>query len=81
MTPTSILYIRVLTSIQLQSEHEIAFLGSDRDRITRGVHFHDEAMRLWTLERDNPTLANLQALCILTFEYGRHLTHLSTLKS
>lgn len=54
--------------MQLQCEHEIAFSGSDRDRITRGMHFHDEAMRLWALEGDHPTLASLQALCILAFE-------------
>ena len=53
---------------QLHSEHEVAFLRSDHDRITRGQHFHDEAVRLWMLEEGRPKLTNMQALCVLSLE-------------
>ncbi|KAK4497562.1 hypothetical protein PRZ48_012013 [Zasmidium cellare] len=52
----------------LHSEHEVAFSGEGRDRITRGLHFHDEALRLWALEEYRPSLTNIQALCILSLE-------------
>ncbi|KAM0713477.1 hypothetical protein Q7P37_010439 [Cladosporium fusiforme] len=52
----------------LHSENEIAFTGGDCERITRGLHFHDEAIRLWTLEECRPTITNMQALCILALE-------------
>lgn len=54
-------------------------MGSQRDRITRGEHFHDEAMRLWALENHDPTLANIQGLCILALEYVDNPIHLTTL--
>jgi hypothetical protein len=72
---TRCLHIYALTSVPLQFEHDIAYPGSSRDIITRDKHFHDEAMRLWALEKQNPTLANVQGLCILAFEYGDHLIH------
>jgi hypothetical protein len=53
----------------LHSEHDIAFTDSNRDRITRGQQFHDEAMRLWALEDNRASITNLQALCILALEY------------
>ena len=36
--------------------------------ITRGMQFHEEALRLWTAELGRPTLSNLQALTILAME-------------
>ncbi|KAF2169515.1 hypothetical protein M409DRAFT_52055 [Zasmidium cellare ATCC 36951] len=59
---------RMLTQHKLQSEHEVAFSGEGRDRITRGRHFHDEALRLWALEEYRPSLTNIQALCILSLK-------------
>ncbi|KAF2718636.1 hypothetical protein K431DRAFT_287518 [Polychaeton citri CBS 116435] len=50
----------------LQSEHEVAMVPGDRNRITRGQHFHDEALHLWALEENRPTLTNIQALCQIT---------------
>lgn len=37
--------------------------------LTRGIVFHNEAMDLWKLEHDRPSLTNLQALLILSLEY------------
>lgn len=53
----------------MQSEHGVAFTGPDRDRTTRGRHFHDEAHRLLALEEGSPTLTRIQALCILGLEW------------
>lgn len=53
---------------QLQSEHDAAFLPYSRDRVTRGQHFHDEAIRLWRLEGYRPSITNMQALCVLSLE-------------
>lgn len=53
---------------QLHSEHDAAFSEPSRDRIARGQHYHDEAMRLWALEQKRPTLTNIQALCVLALE-------------
>ncbi|KAM0714321.1 hypothetical protein Q7P37_010108 [Cladosporium fusiforme] len=53
--------------VQLQSEHDIAF-SQGEDRITRGQQFHNEAIRLWMLEENRPTLTNIQALCVLSLE-------------
>ncbi|PIB00574.1 hypothetical protein CB0940_02026 [Cercospora beticola] len=52
----------------LHSEHDIAFTGGDRDRFTRGQHFHNQALRLWYLEQNRATVANIQALCMLSFD-------------
>lgn len=54
---------------KIQSEHDVAFVGDGRDRITRGQNFHDEALRLWVLEESRPILTNIQALCILSLEW------------
>ena len=63
----------LLTQDQLQSEHDAAFSEASRDRIARGQHYHDEAMRLWALEEKRLTLTNIQALCVLALEYVTHL--------
>ncbi|KAI5371147.1 hypothetical protein Slin15195_G020190 [Septoria linicola] len=52
----------------LQSEHELAFAPNNRDRIGRGQHFHEEAVRLWAKEEYRPSLTNAQALCILSLD-------------
>nr|OQO30388.1 hypothetical protein B0A51_02348 [Rachicladosporium sp. CCFEE 5018] len=51
------------------SEHPAAFVHTD-DFISRGEHFHDEALRLWLLEEGRASLTNLQALIILSIESG-----------
>ncbi|KAK6434449.1 hypothetical protein LTR95_009366 [Oleoguttula sp. CCFEE 5521] len=51
------------------SEHPAAFLHTD-DFISRGEHFHYEALRLWLLEEGRASLTNLQALVILSVESG-----------
>lgn len=58
----------LLTLYQLHSEHDVAFSSDAKDRITRGQHFHDEAIRLWNLEEGRPSLTNIQALCVLGLE-------------
>lgn len=54
--------------LQLHSDHEVSFADENRERILRGQHFHDEALRLWTLEEGRPTLTNMQGLCVLSLE-------------
>lgn len=53
--------------LQLFSEVDGAFAQPDHI-LTRGEHFHHEAMRLWTLERGQRSVANVQALLILAIE-------------
>nr|POE79506.1 nitrogen assimilation transcription factor nit-4 [Quercus suber] len=53
---------------QLQSEHKVAFANGSNDRIGRGQHFHDEALRLWALQENRPSMVNIQALCVLSLE-------------
>jgi hypothetical protein len=60
--------------VQYQSEHDAAFPTQDRDRVTRGLHFHNEALRLWALEEMQPSLTNVQALCILSLESVSNLS-------
>jgi hypothetical protein len=31
-------------------------------------------MRLWALEQNRPTLVNIQAICVLAYEFETHLT-------
>ncbi|KAK6429381.1 hypothetical protein LTR95_014471, partial [Oleoguttula sp. CCFEE 5521] len=51
------------------SEHPAAFVQTD-EFISRGEHFHDEALRLWLLEDGRASLTSLQALIILSIESG-----------
>lgn len=52
---------------QLYSEKIEAF-SSPYDLLTRGEHFHDEAIRLWELDDQRPSIASTQALLILAYE-------------
>ena len=54
--------------LQVHTEHDVAFPQNDGDRLSRGEHFHNEALRLWALEENRPTLTNVQALCVLSLE-------------
>ena len=53
----------------LSSEHSATFLRPD-DLMSRGEHFHKEALRLWILERGKASLTNIQALIIVSMEAG-----------
>lgn len=53
----------------LSSEHSATFLRPD-DLMSRGEHFHKEALRLWILERGKASLTNIQALIIMSMEAG-----------
>lgn len=56
------------TDIQkLFSETEEAFFSSS-ELLTRGEHFHQEATRLWAMETGQPTIANIQALFIMSMQ-------------
>lgn len=56
-----------------------AIFVHNNDVLSRGQHFHDEALRLWLLEKGRFSLTSLQALVIMSMEYGspRHLMGLS----
>ncbi|GAB7331064.1 hypothetical protein MBLNU13_g02554t1 [Cladosporium sp. NU13] len=53
----------------LSSEHSATFLRPD-DLMSRGEHFHKEALRLWILERGKASVTNIQALIIMSMEAG-----------
>ena len=53
----------------LSSEHSAAFLRPE-DLMSRGEHFHKEALRLWILERGKASVTNIQALVILSMGAG-----------
>lgn len=53
----------------LSSEHSAAFLRPD-DLMSRGEHFHKEALRLWILEREKASVTNIQALIIMYMGAG-----------
>jgi hypothetical protein len=53
----------------LSSEHCSAFLRPD-DLMSRGEHFHKEALRLWILERGKASVTNIQALIIMSMGAG-----------
>jgi hypothetical protein len=53
----------------LSSEHSAAFLRPE-DLMSRGEHFHKEALRLWILERGRASVTNIQALIILSMGAG-----------
>ena len=53
--------------MQQYSEVEEAFAVPGQ-LLTRGEHFHDEAIRLWRLEGERASLATIQALLILAYE-------------
>jgi hypothetical protein len=53
----------------LSSDHSAAFLRPE-DLMSRGEHFHKEALRLWILERGKASVTNIQALIILSTEAG-----------
>jgi len=53
----------------LSSEHSAAFLRPD-DLMSRGEHFHKEALRLWILERGKASVTNIQALVIMSMGVG-----------
>jgi hypothetical protein len=53
----------------LNSEHNAAFLRPD-DLVSRGEHFHDEALRLWLLEDGRASMPNIQALVISAMGAG-----------
>lgn len=48
----------------MYSDHPSVF-AVPNDPASRGVHFMEEAMRLWALEEGKTTLTNLQSLLIL----------------
>lgn len=51
-------------SLQLFSEHDSAYSVPGYG-LSRGEHFLQEALRLWTIEEGRESLANLQALTLL----------------
>ncbi|KAF2767472.1 hypothetical protein EJ03DRAFT_149372 [Teratosphaeria nubilosa] len=51
----------------LYAEYDEAFVQPD-EYVTRGQHFHEEALRLWVLENGQANVVNLQALLILTLD-------------
>jgi hypothetical protein len=53
----------------LSSEHSAAFLRPD-DLMSRGEHFHNEALRLWLLEGGKASVTNIQALVISSMGAG-----------
>lgn len=53
----------------LSSEHSAVFLQPD-DLISRGQHFHDEALRLWLAEEGRLSVTNIQALVICSMGAG-----------
>ncbi|KAL1583673.1 hypothetical protein WHR41_07791 [Cladosporium halotolerans] len=53
----------------LSSEHGVVFNRPD-DLISRGQHFHDEALRLWHLEKGKASVTNIQALVISSMGSG-----------
>ncbi|PPJ52813.1 hypothetical protein CBER1_11582 [Cercospora berteroae] len=57
----------VLACGSLFSEHDEAFTY-DHDHLTRGEHYHEEALRLWELEKGRVCITNAQALSILSGE-------------
>ncbi|CAK1356421.1 unnamed protein product [Cercospora beticola] len=57
----------VLACGSLFSEHDEAFTY-DHDYLTRGEHYHKEALRLWELEKGRVSITNAQALSILSGE-------------
>ncbi|KAF2206178.1 hypothetical protein CERZMDRAFT_103727 [Cercospora zeae-maydis SCOH1-5] len=57
----------VLACASLFSEHDEAF-AHDHDYLTRGEHYHHDALRLWELEHGRASIANAQALAILSGE-------------
>lgn len=52
---------------QQHSEIDEAFY-SPGDLLTRGEHFHREALRLLTLEKDTVSITAVQARLLLSFE-------------
>ena len=58
---------KLLTVEQMHCEYVEAF-EEFGNYITRGLHFHEEALRLWLMEIGKPSLTNLQALAILAME-------------
>lgn len=53
----------------LSSEHSATFLRPD-DLMSRGEHFHNEALRLWLLEDGKASVTNIQALVISSMGAG-----------
>lgn len=53
----------------LSSEHSAVFIQPD-DLISRGQHFHDEALRLWLAEEGRLSVTNIQALVICSMGAG-----------
>lgn len=58
-----------LITLQKQLSEIDAAFAAPGDLITRGLHFHKEALRLWNVEAGKPSLTNLQALLVLSLEY------------
>ncbi|KAH9828416.1 GAL4-like Zn(II)2Cys6 (or C6 zinc) binuclear cluster DNA-binding domain [Teratosphaeria destructans] len=56
-----------VVAVKLYAEYDAAFVQPD-EYVTRGQHFHEEALRLWVLENGQANVANLQALLILTLD-------------
>ncbi|OAG41676.1 hypothetical protein AYO21_04140 [Fonsecaea monophora] len=46
------------------SDHPMAF-ATPGDASSRGLHFHNEAQRLWAIEAAKPTLTNIQGFTIM----------------
>lgn len=57
----------VLAYAALSSSIDEAF-HTPGQLLTRGEHFHDEAMRLWALEEGKISISNMQALLVIAVE-------------
>lgn len=55
--------------VQIHSEIDDAFVEPG-ELLTRGQHFHNEALRLWALEPQLPSLVNVQAILVLTMGWA-----------
>ncbi|KAK4495298.1 hypothetical protein PRZ48_013628 [Zasmidium cellare] len=66
---TPLLVNAILAFASLFSDIDEAF-AHPRQLLTRGEHFHDEGMRLWAMENGKTSIANLQALMLLSAESG-----------
>jgi hypothetical protein len=58
-------FARLLNAFQMYSDRPTV-LATPNDPASRGVHFMNEALRLWALEEGRVTLTNLQSLLIMS---------------
>lgn len=59
---------QITYGVQLFSEHDVAY-SVPGHALSRGEHFLQEALKLWTMEEGRESLANLQALALLASVY------------